>query len=46
MPVMTQIDLTSVLPTDEVFWINFEEGYFACQLNASESFLKLYRLSR
>lgn len=41
-----QIDLTSVLPSDEVFWLNFEEGYFACQLNASESFLKLYRLSR
>ena len=41
-----QIDLTEVLPTEEVFWINYEEGYFACQLNSSEKFLKLYRISR
>ena len=26
-----QIDLTGALPTEEVFWLNFEEGYFACQ---------------
>ena len=26
-----QIDLTAALPTGEVFWLNFEEGYFACQ---------------
>ena len=41
-----QIDLTHKMPTNEVFWLNFEEGYFACQVNASEKFLKLFRLSR
>ena len=41
-----QIDLTNTVPTEEVFWLNFEEGYFACQVNASEKFLKLFRLSR
>ncbi|TRY77381.1 hypothetical protein TCAL_07911, partial [Tigriopus californicus] len=41
-----QIDLTGALPTSEVFWLNFEEGYFACQMNTSEKFLKLFQLSR
>ena len=41
-----QIDLTHKMPAQEVFWLNFEEGYFACQVNASQKFLKLFRLSR
>ena len=41
-----QIDLTGLLPTNEVFWLNLEEGYFACQLNDSSKFLKLFHLSR
>jgi len=41
-----QIDLSHKTPSNEVFWLNFEEGYFACQVNASEKFLKLFRLSR
>ena len=41
-----QVDLTKVLPTNEVFWLNIEEGYFACQVNASERYLKLFKLSR
>ena len=39
-----QIDLSWAV--EEVFWMNLEEGYFACQLNSSEKFLKLYHLSR
>jgi hypothetical protein len=30
----------------ELFWLNLEEGYFACQFNSSEQFLKIFRLSR
>ena len=41
-----QIDLSEVLPTEELFWLNLEEGYFACQLNQSEKFLKIFKLSR
>ena len=41
-----QIDLSEVLDTDELFWLNLEEGYFACQLNQSEKFLKIFRISR
>ena len=41
-----QVDLSQVLPTSEVFWLNIEEGYFACQVNASEKYLKLFKLSR
>jgi len=41
-----QVDLSDVLPTDELFWLNLEEGYFACQLNESEKFLKIFRISR
>ena len=41
-----QIDLSEVLNTDELFWLNLEEGYFACQLNQSENFLKIFKLSR
>ena len=39
-------DLSNVLPTSELFWLNLEEGYFACQVNASEKYLKLFKLSR
>ena len=35
-----------VLPTEELFWLNLEEGYFACQLNESEKFLKIFKISR
>ena len=41
-----QVDLTKVLPTTEVFWLNIEESYFACQVNASEKYLKIFKLSR
>lgn len=41
-----QVDLTKVLPTSEVFWLNIEEAYFACQVNASEKYLKLFKISR
>ena len=41
-----QVDLSGVLPTEELFWLNLEEGYFACQLNQSEKFLKIFKLSR
>ena len=41
-----QVDLSNVLPTSELFWLNLEEGYFACQVNASEKYLKLFKLSR
>jgi len=41
-----QIDLSDILPTEELFWLNLEEGYFACQLNESEKFLKIFRISR
>ena len=41
-----QIDLSKVLPTQELFWLNLEEGYFACQLNQSEKFLKIFKISR
>ena len=41
-----QVDLSEVLPTEELFWLNLEEGYFACQLNQSENFLKIFKLSR
>ena len=41
-----QIDLSEVLPTEELFWLNLEEGYFACQLNESEKFLKIFKISR
>ena len=41
-----QVDLSEVLPTEELFWLNLEEGYFACQLNQSEKFLKIFKLSR
>ena len=41
-----QVDLSEVLPTEELFWLNLEEGYFACQLNQSEIFLKIFKLSR
>ena len=41
-----QVDLTNVLPTGEVFWLNLEEGYFACQILPSSKFLKLFKLSR
>jgi hypothetical protein len=41
-----QVDLSKVLPTTELFWLNIEEGYFACQVNASEKYLKLFKLSR
>jgi EGF domain len=41
-----QVDLTHVLPTTELFWLNIEEGYFACQVNSSEKYLKIFRLSR
>lgn len=41
-----QVDLTHVLPTAELFWLNIEEGYFACQVNSSEKYLKIFRLSR
>ena len=41
-----QVDLSRVLPTSELFWLNIEEGYFACQVNASEKYLKLFKLSR
>ena len=34
-----QVDLTHVLPTTELFWLNIEEGYFACQVNSSEKYL-------
>ena len=41
-----QVDLSKVLPTQELFWLNLEEGYFACQLNQSEKFLKIFKISR
>ena len=41
-----QVDLSEVLPTEELFWLNLEEGYFACQLNESEKFLKIFKISR
>ena len=41
-----QIDLSKVLPTQELFLLNLEEGYFACQLNQSEKFLKIFKISR
>ena len=41
-----QVDLSQVLPTEELFWLNLEEGYFACQLNESEKFLKIFKISR
>ena len=41
-----QVDLSDILPTEELFWLNLEEGYFACQLNESEKFLKIFRISR
>ena len=41
-----QVDLSKILPTEELFWLNLEEGYFACQLNQSENFLKIFKLSR
>ena len=41
-----QVDLTKVLPTNELFWLNIEESYFACQVNASEKYLKIFKLSR
>ena len=41
-----QVDLSGVLPTEELFWLNLEEGYFTCQLNQSEKFLKIFKLSR
>ena len=41
-----QVDLSKVLPTQELFWLNLEEGYFACQLNMSEKFLKIFKISR
>ena len=41
-----QIDLSEILPTEELFWLNLEEGYFACQLNQSEKFLKIFKISR
>ena len=41
-----QVDLSRILPTSEVFWLNIDEGYFACQVNASEKYLKLFKLSR
>ena len=25
--------MTGVLPTEELFWLNIEEGYFACQVS-------------
>ena len=30
----------------EIFVVNFELGFFACQLNASSDFLEVYSLSR
>ena len=41
-----QVDLSRVLPNNEVFWLNIEEGYFSCQVNASEKYLKLFKVSR
>ena len=41
-----QVDLSKILPTSELFWLNIEEGYFACQVNSSEKYLKLFKLSR
>ena len=54
-----------MLPTEELFWLNIEEGYFACQvsrylglsrniyniyipfqLNQSQKFLKIFKISR
>jgi hypothetical protein len=35
-----------LLFVQELFWLNLEEGYFACQFNSSEQFLKIFRLSR
>ena len=41
-----QVDLTQALPNQEVFWLNIEEGYFACQVNESKKYIKLFKLSR
>ncbi len=41
-----QVDLSRVLPNKEVFWLNLDEGYFACQVNSSERYLKVFKLSR
>ena len=40
------VDLTQNLPNNEIFWLHIEEGYFACQVNASEKYLKLFKISR
>ena len=41
-----QVDLTRVLPTAELFWLNLEEGYFGCQINGSDKYVKIFKLSR
>lgn len=41
-----QVDLTRVLPISGQFWLNVDDGYFACQVNSTETFVKVFKISR
>jgi len=44
--LLTLLGLSTAQRKNEVFFVNVEEGFFGCQVNASSEFLQIFTISK